>query len=248
MKKMLLSLLASTIYTSTVSAQSCQQPPSCESLGYTKSVDDCGDIEYLTCPFDSSKVYCPEVGRDNECEIGYIYYSDDTCSEEYDSSKEAIGVVYDPYNKLIMHKIAPNLSWATTSTCYLDMETHMDFTRAVNNFDGKLNSQTFIDYYNNYNSLTNFPALNYCYNLKDGNKEWFIPAVGQTLLWGLYQDKILEALQKIPNAFSFNLNGFTSTKYSCHKGQEVWYFQSPFFYGQNQPASYSYFTRCIANY
>ncbi|MBE6452369.1 MAG: hypothetical protein E7012_02635 [Alphaproteobacteria bacterium] len=58
MKKLLLSLLASTIYTSTVSAQTCQQPPSCESLGYTKSVDDCGDIEYLTCPFDSSKVYC----------------------------------------------------------------------------------------------------------------------------------------------------------------------------------------------
>ncbi|MBE6452695.1 MAG: hypothetical protein E7012_04320 [Alphaproteobacteria bacterium] len=58
MKKLLLSLLASTIYTSVVSAQTCQQPPSCESLGYTKSVDDCGDMEYLTCPFDSSKVYC----------------------------------------------------------------------------------------------------------------------------------------------------------------------------------------------
>ena len=66
MKKLLLSLLASTIYTSTVSAQTCQQPPSCESLGYTKSVDDCGDIEYLTCPFDSSKVYCSGGSGDGD--------------------------------------------------------------------------------------------------------------------------------------------------------------------------------------
>ncbi|MBE6452640.1 MAG: hypothetical protein E7012_04045 [Alphaproteobacteria bacterium] len=82
MKKMLLSLLASTIYTSVVSAQTCQQPPSCESLGYTKSVDDCGDIEYLTCPFDSSKVYCSGGSGDGEADgetdsdtIELLFYS-----------------------------------------------------------------------------------------------------------------------------------------------------------------------------
>ncbi|MBE6453184.1 MAG: hypothetical protein E7012_06845 [Alphaproteobacteria bacterium] len=107
MKKMLLSLLASTIYTSAVSAQTCQQPPSCESLGYTKSVDDCGDIKYLTCPFDSSKVYCLEVGETcdfieyplTECPTGgnctkfecketiqHIQYKLDSCQSGYTKS------------------------------------------------------------------------------------------------------------------------------------------------------------------
>jgi len=63
MKKLLLSLLASTIYTSTVSAQSCQQPPTCAEMGYTKSESDCTGKTTLKCPFDLSKVSCDEANQ-----------------------------------------------------------------------------------------------------------------------------------------------------------------------------------------
>ena len=61
MKKLLLSLLASTIYTSTVFAQSCQQPPTCAEMGYIKSEADCSGKTTLKCPFDLTKVSCDDV-------------------------------------------------------------------------------------------------------------------------------------------------------------------------------------------
>jgi len=66
MKKLLLSLLASTIYTSTVSAQSCQQPPTCAEMGYTKSESDCTGKTTLKCPFDLTKVSCDDASESSK--------------------------------------------------------------------------------------------------------------------------------------------------------------------------------------
>ncbi len=42
----------------------CWQIPECGSLGYTKTAGECeeltGTVQYLRCPFDNNKVYCPE--------------------------------------------------------------------------------------------------------------------------------------------------------------------------------------------
>ncbi len=51
------SLLALT-FSFKVNAQSCTIPPTCETLGYKQSEDDCKDQYALKCPFDMTKFYC----------------------------------------------------------------------------------------------------------------------------------------------------------------------------------------------
>ncbi len=76
----------------------------CKSLGYsTNDVDGC--VQYLKCPFDTSYKRCVAktddtdentTQTDTSCRIGYIFYSDGSCSnvENYDSAKTPVGVVY----------------------------------------------------------------------------------------------------------------------------------------------------------
>ena len=80
------SLLMMTFsFTINANAQNCATLPSCDELGYTET--SClGDS--LKCPFDQTKLFCGE-----KCKAGDIYYSDNTCSEDYNSSKTVVGVV-----------------------------------------------------------------------------------------------------------------------------------------------------------
>ena len=80
------SLLVMTFsFTMNANAETCTQVPTCAELGFTKT--SClGDS--LKCPFDQTKLFCGE-----KCKAGDIYYSDNTCSEDYNSSKTVVGVV-----------------------------------------------------------------------------------------------------------------------------------------------------------
>ncbi len=67
-------------------AQTCAKVPTCEELGYTKTCCQAGKA--LKCPFDQTKLFCGE-----ECQAGDIYYSDNTCSHEYEEDKQVVGIV-----------------------------------------------------------------------------------------------------------------------------------------------------------
>lgn len=60
----------------------CTSAPSCATLGYTSTASSCGG-DYLTCPFDTSKVYCIQCPE--QCtELGYTKVASNgtyTCSE-----------------------------------------------------------------------------------------------------------------------------------------------------------------------
>ena len=52
-------LLLTTAFSAfSVNAQTCAVPPTCESLGYDKSADECSGLAQLKCPFDQSKYFC----------------------------------------------------------------------------------------------------------------------------------------------------------------------------------------------
>ena len=54
---------------SAYAAIDCAVPPTCEELGYVLTEDDCDGRATLTCPFDTSKVFC-----DVSCEeLGYVH-------------------------------------------------------------------------------------------------------------------------------------------------------------------------------
>ena len=69
-------------------AQTCKPVPSCESLGYT-ATSCSGDS--IKCPFDESKLHCMKA--QSLCTPGKIFYTDGTCSDDYDSSKTVLGVI-----------------------------------------------------------------------------------------------------------------------------------------------------------
>ena len=82
MRKLIFLLIFAFSFISPVKAQNCKVLPTCEELGYNKTVSQCAGIEYLTCPFDETKVYCPSTDpcddyEDKTCTYGCAsYYSD----------------------------------------------------------------------------------------------------------------------------------------------------------------------------
>lgn len=79
-------------------AQTCIQPPSCESLGYTKTTSDCQGSLMVKCPTDTSKVYCADALQ--IVTVGAIVYGDGTVASGLVSGKTPIGVVFDTINRL----------------------------------------------------------------------------------------------------------------------------------------------------
>lgn len=71
-----------------VQAQTCVTPPSCYSLGYTKTVSQCSGKAMLKCPLDTSMVFCDNSssssgGTTTSCPSGYFPYNDiyPSCNE-----------------------------------------------------------------------------------------------------------------------------------------------------------------------
>ena len=91
-------LLLTTAFSAfSVNAQTCAVPPTCESLGYDKSADECSGLAQLKCPFDQSKYFCTayrNAGEGEPIAVGDIAYSDGTYSAVPIPTKIPVGVVY----------------------------------------------------------------------------------------------------------------------------------------------------------
>ena len=91
-------LLLTTAFSAfSANAQTCAVPPTCESLGYDKSADECSGLAQLKCPFDQSKYFCTayrNAGEGEPIAVGDIAYSDGTYSAVPIPTKIPVGVVY----------------------------------------------------------------------------------------------------------------------------------------------------------
>ncbi len=91
-------LLLTTAFSAfSVNAQTCAVPPTCESLGYDKSADECSGLAQLKCPFDQSKYFCTayrNAGEGEPIAVGDIAYSDGTYSAVPIPTKIPVGVVF----------------------------------------------------------------------------------------------------------------------------------------------------------
>ena len=92
-------LLLTTAFSAfSANAQTCAVPPTCESLGYDKSADECSGLAQLKCPFDQSKYFCTayrNAGEGEPIAVGDIAYSDGTYSAVPVPSKTPVGVVFN---------------------------------------------------------------------------------------------------------------------------------------------------------
>ena len=120
------------------------------------------------------------------CNVGDIYYSDDTCSSTYDSSKTAIGIVFDDENlqamALTTGKASNNrngLVWqkSYTNVNIPELQDYSNSTAALKDMNGKMNTDIILAYANS--SGKEYPAVQYCHDLTIGGKEWYLPSAGQ---------------------------------------------------------------------
>lgn len=92
-------LLLTTAFSAfSANAQTCAVPPTCESLGYDKSADECSGLAQLKCPFDQSKYFCTayrNAGEGEPIAVGDIAYSDGTYSAVPIPTKIPVGVVFN---------------------------------------------------------------------------------------------------------------------------------------------------------
>lgn len=187
-------------------AQTCIQPPSCDTLGYTMTADQCGDaVKFLKCPLDQSKMFCltqEEIDPGSSGNAGDILYEDHTTRAEYVYvvDNRAIGVVFDPVNRLAIALDEKNLEWANSSSHNVDIP---DLTNCTTNEltcgqGGKKNTEIIMSFKNaNAGNNYSYPAAEYCstYEPSSVNKvsswfakgQWFLPNVAELNI--LYQNK-----------------------------------------------------------
>lgn len=98
-------LLLTTAFSAfSVNAQTCAVPPTCESLGYDKSADECSGLAQLKCPFDQSKYFCTayrNAGEGEPIAVGDIAYSDGTYSAVPIPTKIPVGVFYSTSGQIV---------------------------------------------------------------------------------------------------------------------------------------------------
>lgn len=112
----------SFLYNHSARAQSCATAPTCESLGYTKTQQDCSGLNSLKCPFDMSKVYCTTYNDLDPLAIGDFVYDDLSTSrpERYQTEiakgKTVLGIVVN-VNKRIA-------AWIDSPKVYLEQYSY----------------------------------------------------------------------------------------------------------------------------
>ncbi|MBR1605264.1 MAG: hypothetical protein IJ660_04070, partial [Alphaproteobacteria bacterium] len=106
------------------------------------------------------------------CNVGDIYYSDDTCSSDVISGKTPIGVVYDTEHKLVVGLEEGNAMWGGYGTDVPDIANPSNVYAARDDLEGKSHTNVLV-------SLGGYPAAKYCYDMTTGGKEWYLPAFGE---------------------------------------------------------------------
>ena len=116
----------SFITPSHVLAQTCVTPPTCDSLGFTKTTEDCVGKTILKCPFDLTKVYCP--GADEQGDSPFVSTWEVGSSVMYNGKE--IGIIFQDngasvsvYSKEIgsQHACAYAKKICTNRTTYANM-------------------------------------------------------------------------------------------------------------------------------
>ena len=151
----------------------------------------CGG-KYASCECSKGNVFNNGACEKQKCAIGTFYYSDITCSYDYDSSKTIIGIVIKD-STIIMSK-PTKMKW---SSSYIDTSlTNISaISEAQADYSGKTNTLTIVQYHPSETSSDN--AALYCnsYSTQGTNAgEWYLPAAGELYSYLYDNYNLLEPL------------------------------------------------------
>ena len=131
----------------------------------------CSDAEYT---FSNGECIGPK------CSVGYIYYSDKSCSGDLDNGKIAIGIVVKS-DKYITALNVPAMRWASHNSTDVSDITNISSSATVNtDYNGKANTLAIISAYPSDTTSNN--AAVYCnsYSAEGTNAgDWYLPTAGE---------------------------------------------------------------------
>ena len=193
MKKIL--LLTGAVFLGLCSAANaavdCSTPPSCDALGYSESEDACSGQRMLRCPFDTTKVFCPEPLKQTTCLVGSILYKKKKCYDGTPSGKTPLGIVFDSYKRRAVSLTAPvpSLPWGGYGTDISNLTNCIAENYRTCDIDGQVNTQII-----NAKIYGSAHAAGFC--AKEGG---FLPSMYELKM--LYSNKtyVNNAIQTLPN-------------------------------------------------
>ena len=211
MKKILLVL--GLLITHDAMAQSCIPVPDCAAMGYTET--SCSG-NFLRCPFDTTKMAC--IGSQtssSNCWVGYIYYTDRSCSPIYDSSKTVAGIVVKD-NALVMSQPV-KMTWASNGRDVSGIYNIEGVTEVQKDIRGRVNTLAIVSAYTSDTTSNN--AAIYCNSFTGGISgtagHWYLPAAGElyTYLFGNYNN-LLSVLSIL--SWDFSDYFWSSSEYNTY--------------------------------
>ena len=192
MRKILLASAGVMVMSAGMAYAACIPTPSCSSLGYESSSSCEGGLK---CPFGNAwnctlvnKITEIEkiiqeggVGGNKNCAVGYIYYSDKTCSVSYDAFKTPIGVVVyvdgQGHGQVMALESIGNYTWGSTGD---DIPTLTNFSSAESaSYD--INSCSNTEKILAAGDKSKYPAARAAHEYKtEGTNagDWCLPAAG----------------------------------------------------------------------
>ena len=152
----------------------------CSGTGQIGSGESCnGKYTECTCTsgYEWNGSACEVEVQD--CDVGYIYYSDKTCSSSYNSSKTAIGVVVKK-NELIVALNVPDMYWANSYVDVSGITNTTTVAAAKADYNGKANTLAIVSTYTSDTTSNN--AAIYCNKYTTAGTsagQWYLPALGE---------------------------------------------------------------------
>ena len=155
--------------------------------------------------------------------VGYIYYSDDSCHAEYDDTKTPVGIIVDAARKTIVALDEQKLPWNDGTTDYKNIPELKDYLYSADaqlDVDGQNNTDKIITFA--LSSGQEHKAAQYCANKTEGNKKWYLPALGELIY--LYNNitTVQDGLKLISGAMPIVSTMYsTSTEYGLNSARRI---------------------------
>lgn len=203
-----------------------------------------------------SNVCTVVCGGDKTTNIGKIAYSDGTCSSEYEAAKTPIGIVFDVNadgtpKKIVNLRQASSKMWSSSSAdgSYKNFVTGVDTPLSYT--DGSGNWQIICDKVIDENTKGYYPAFEYCNELTDGGKSWYLPARDELMTLYFNRIAVNSAIENLPSGTAIKLptdGWFWSSSQYASYDISAWFI---YFVDGNQGGNYkdSYgFVRGVAGF
>ncbi len=140
----------------------------------------CGG-KYVSCSCsDSESTFKNGECVGPKCPVGYIYYSDKSCSAELDDTKTPIGVVVKSDTLIVRKPSQMGTEWGGNGIDIIDLPNYGNNHKS--DLNGRNNSAIIVVAHTSENLTSSYSAAIYCnsYSTVGTNAgDWYLPAAGE---------------------------------------------------------------------